>query len=594
MNIIIPIGGIGKRFSDKGYHLPKPLIKSLGAPIIIRCINSLTVGTKDIIHIPYRVELDEYNFKDIITKEFDYNFKFIPINFDTRGAAETVLCALQNMSTKEVDDLTIVVDSDNLYNDNIINYFKEIKGNVIFYFDDKNSKPLFSYIKLDGDKVIEIKEKTKISNFACSGAYGFENGNILKEYITTTINNNDRSKNEFYISTIYQRMLDNDVTVKAKESNDYVCLGTPEQLKIHSSNINVDKKMRFCFDFDNTLVSYPKIKGDYSSVLPLTKNIKIVADVGGITLKTLEDFKIPYDEVYFGKPHADFYVDDLAIKSFDDFEKEMGFYDLHPEPRLHNKIEIHKDKIVKFSTDGEGEKYWYKNIPNRVKDMFPELLDHDENSITISRVNGLPLSHLNTNNILTTNILFDTLLTLKELHVGPFKSKGVNIYDNYNKKLRDRFFEFDYSKYEGVVELVNELGSFFDDYETNDNGTAGLIHGDPVLTNILIDNFENIRFIDMRGKVGDTLTTCGDVNYDYAKIYQSLIGYDYILMGKPMDEKAIEDNLMVFDTFITNNYDEDTLTNIKWITKSLLLTLIPLHNNDKCMDYYNLINKIKI
>ena len=33
------------------------------------------------------------------------------------------------------------------------------------------------------------------------------------------------------------------------------------------------EKLRICFDLDNTLVSYPKVKGDYSSVEPITKNI---------------------------------------------------------------------------------------------------------------------------------------------------------------------------------------------------------------------------------------------------------------------------------------------------------------------------------
>jgi hypothetical protein len=40
---------------------------------------------------------------------------------------------------------------------------------------------------------------------------------------------------------------------------------------------------------------------------------KINADIGKITFDTLEKFNIPYDEIYFGKPHADFYIDDLAI-----------------------------------------------------------------------------------------------------------------------------------------------------------------------------------------------------------------------------------------------------------------------------------------
>jgi hypothetical protein len=33
----------------------------------------------------------------------------------------------------------------------------------------------------------------------------------------------------------------------------------------------------------------------------------------------------------------------------------------------------------------------------------------------------------------------------------------------------------------------------------------------------------------MRGKIGDTLTIYGDAFYDWAKLYQSLIGYDKIL-----------------------------------------------------------------
>ena len=36
----------------------------------------------------------------------------------------------------------------------------------------------------------------------------------------------------------------------------------------------------------------------------------------------------------------------------------------------------------------------------------------------------------------------------------------------------------------------------------------------------------------MRGKVGDKLTIYGDWLYDWAKIYQSIIGYDEILLSK--------------------------------------------------------------
>jgi capsule biosynthesis phosphatase len=621
MNIIIPIGGQGKRFADFNYNLPKPLIKSLGEPIIIRCINSLNVTKDDTIYIAYRTELDKYNFKDIIVKKFNYNFKFIPINFDTRGAAETVLFVLENMSPEELSNLSIVVDSDNVYNDDIINDIKKINNNVIFYFNDENENALFSYIKIDKNTVTDIKEKVKISNYACSGAYGFKNGNLLKNYIHKTITDNCKSNNEFYISTIYKKMLDNGEIITSKICNNYISLGTPQQLKMYSSNIDTDKKIRVCFDLDNTLVSYPKIKNDYTTVEPLIKNInylrflkeqghtiiiytarrmkthhgnvgKIIQDVGSITLKNLSDFNIPYDEIYFGKPYADYYIDDLAIKSYDDLEKELGFYILHPETREHNRIEICDDKVIKYSTNIEGEKHWYTNIPKGIENMFPKLIDSNNNSITISKINGIPLSHLNINNILTEKILLSILDSLDKIHNSTNATSEVNVYGNYTEKIKKRIESFNFSGYEGLDNLIKDLNVFFDSYILSNSATVGVIHGDPVLTNILINNFDNLLFIDMRGKINDELTIYGDIFYDYAKVYQSIIGYDFILMGKELDEKYITNNKTIFEKYITKKFGDAAMENIKWITKSLLLSLIPIHNNENCKKYYNLISKI--
>ena len=33
----------------------------------------------------------------------------------------------------------------------------------------------------------------------------------------------------------------------------------------------------------------------------------------------------------------------------------------------------------------------------------------------------------------------------------------------------------------------------------------------------------------MKGKIGDELTIIGDTYYDLAKVYQSILGYDFIL-----------------------------------------------------------------
>ena len=67
MNIIIPLGGVGKRFSDTGYNKPKPLIKALGREIIFWLLDSLNLEESDTIYIPYNENLDNFEFSELIT-----------------------------------------------------------------------------------------------------------------------------------------------------------------------------------------------------------------------------------------------------------------------------------------------------------------------------------------------------------------------------------------------------------------------------------------------------------------------------------------------------------------------------------------------
>jgi hypothetical protein len=96
----------------------------------------------------------------------------------------------------------------------------------------------------------------------------------------------------------------------------------------------------------------------------------------------------------------------------------------------------------------------------------------------------------------------------------------------------------------------------------------------------------------MRGNLDGYLTIYGDIMYDYGKIYQSLIGYDEILLNKTISNNYKNKMINIFKKFININYDENSFDIIKMITKSLLFTLIPLHDNDKCFKYYDLINDV--
>ena len=128
-------------------------------------------------------------------------------------------------------------------------------------------------------------------------------------------------------------------------------------------------------------------------------------------------------------------------------------------------------------------------------------------------------------------------------------------------------------------DIYSVLLSLLDNYEESNKGNIGMIHGDPVFTNI-IHNVESnsFKFIDMRGKLGDQLSVFGDTMYDWAKIYQSLIGYDSIIQNKTPSEEYVDKLITIF--FRKCPYKKK---DVELITSSMLFSLIPLHeeNTDK-------------
>jgi hypothetical protein len=43
---------------------------------------------------------------------------------------------------------------------------------------------------------------------------------------------------------------------------------------------------------------------------------KVIKDIALVTIQTLERFNIEYDELIFGKPIADIYIDDKALNPY--------------------------------------------------------------------------------------------------------------------------------------------------------------------------------------------------------------------------------------------------------------------------------------
>ena len=629
MIILIPIGGIGERFKKNGYKKPKALINIYGKPIISYLLDNLNIEKIDYVFIPYNKEYKKFRFEDLLTKQYpNIKFKFYCLDNDTRGAAETINIGITHL--EEYRDIPVLcLDSDNFYTCDIVSKWNG--ENCVITFNDLNDNQIYSYLKTDeNDKILDIKEKEKISNSACTGAYGFKSIKELKQYTEKIILENITQKLEFYTSGVIKEMIKDGhhFTNKTILNSEFICLGTPIQLKFFYNNLPrknslndeiVIKKKRICFDLDNTLVTYPTIKNDYTSVKPIEKNInflrylktfgntiiiytarrmkthngnigKVSSDIGSLTFKTLEKFNIPYDEIYFGKPYADFYIDDLAINCFDDLSKETGYYNNIIEPRDFHTIE--KGSIDTIIKKGNliGEKYYYENIPLTLKDLFPIYIYGNNNTITIEKISGITVNELYLSEILNENTFIHILNSIHRIQSCEIKlDNNINIYKNYSSKLTKRYNSFNYSVFKDSKIIYEEILEKLKSYEEGNKGIQKIIHGDPVFTNIIINKYGKIKFIDMRGKIGDVLTITGDWLYDWAKIYQSLIGYDEILLSKQLNNNYKNRMITIFNSYFINHFSEEHYNNIKIITKSLIFSLIPLHNNDKCIKYYDLL-----
>jgi capsule biosynthesis phosphatase len=630
MIVVIPLGGVGQRFKDHGYNRPKALIKIFGKPILYYLLDCLNLEKVDFVYIPYNREYSYYNFESVLKNDYpQIPFKFFKLENQTRGAAETIYKSLSQLK-QDTDTPVLCLDGDNFYECDVVTQWNG--ENCVFTMHDTTPKAIYSYIKCDDfSNIQDIREKDKISDYACTGAYGFSSILELKKFAFEIIRDDERQHSEFYMSGVIKRMLDGGLVFinKMVDKSQFICLGTPLQVKQFYNNFplvssiqstNRIQKKRICFDLDNTLVTYPLVKGDYTTVKPIERNIqflrylkklgntiiiytarrmrthhgnvgKINADVGKITFDTLDTFEIPFDEVYFGKPYADFYIDDLGVSPFQDMEKELGYYDNKIEPRRFNNIDYESiEHVVKKGVDLSGEIYYYSNIPSEIKDMFPLFFgSENSNSYKMERINGITVSDLYTSELLSVETLTHVMNSVARIQKVPVDEDHVNIYNNYLEKLKRRWDAYDYSKFPDAETVYKDLHDQLKSYEDSGLGKKVVIHGDPVFTNIIINNHDKIKFIDMRGKVGEVLSINGDWLYDWAKVYQSLIGYDVILRCKSMSETYKTKMVKCFETYFTQKYSEEDLNNLKLITKSLLFTLIPLHDSEKCQSYYDLL-----
>ena len=151
ITVMIPLGGLGSRFQKEGYTRPKPFVQVMGKPMILWVLDSLKLRPQDELVIVYNPDFLSRKYWPIVTATYP-RLRFVELPGPTRGAAETVMIGLRGINATLRAQPVMLVDGDAFYDQDIVSMYREVasKGaNGVFYFEDTQPKPMYSYIVFD-------------------------------------------------------------------------------------------------------------------------------------------------------------------------------------------------------------------------------------------------------------------------------------------------------------------------------------------------------------------------------------------------------------------------------------------------------------
>jgi capsule biosynthesis phosphatase len=238
LNFIIPMGGEGKRFKNSKFNKPKFMIETKNKTLLEWAIQSLPLDFAHKIFFIIRKN-DEQNFrvkefiKKIMKEKFsNIKFEILLLSKNTRGQAETVLNCKKYINN---DRGLLIFNNDTYFKSTrlksrLLSMKNQNIDGILGIFNSNN--PEYSFVKIDNEnKVIKTKEKKVISNFASTGMYIFSKGSDFIKSVEYAIEEEILSKNEFYISELYNILIKEGKKFTVDIADEFVTLGTPEDIK---------------------------------------------------------------------------------------------------------------------------------------------------------------------------------------------------------------------------------------------------------------------------------------------------------------------------------------------------------------------------
>ena len=235
--LIIPLGGLGTRFTDSGYKTYKPFLKtSKNSRVIDNIVNNFPKKNTHVIVIG-----NSKRYRNIIANFKRKNTSFIKIENHKSGPLYSLFLAKKKLKEIIKDNNFFISYSDINWKWNFKSVEKDLlKKNIVIYSHkgfhphlEKNSKSDF-FLCNKKNEVNNTSEKKKIltdykKNYLAIGCYYFNNFEYFERFFNENIFKKQSKKKEIYIINLLNYCLQKNIIINHFIVNQFVHLGMPSQ-----------------------------------------------------------------------------------------------------------------------------------------------------------------------------------------------------------------------------------------------------------------------------------------------------------------------------------------------------------------------------
>ena len=272
MHIIIPMSGMGKRFVQAGYRIPKPLILVDEKPIIEHICN-LFPNENKFTFICNSKHLAETNMRQVL-QNIRPKSNIVEIHNHKKGPVYAV-SLIKDLIEDDEEVIVNYCDFGTYWNyQDFLNHTRNRNADAAIpaykgFHPHMLGNTNYAFMREKKQWMLEIKEKEPFTNnrmdeYASNGTYYFKKGAYVKKYFQELVDKNINLEGEYYVSLIYNLLVEDGLKVSIYNIQHMLQWGVPQDLE----------------EYKNWSKYFKNILTKHNKSLPLDKSITLIPLAG--------------------------------------------------------------------------------------------------------------------------------------------------------------------------------------------------------------------------------------------------------------------------------------------------------------------------